>query len=252
MDVLDENINSNNSMMGNTGKKKGFVEHVFYLSDNSKYELFNLLQYVLLALIPIVILNKLVQKYIPEVDYNKESYQVAIECILQIVILFVGMFFIHRIITFIPTYSGRDYSGFNLLASSLSFLLIVLGLQTKLGEKVELLYYRLLDLWNGTVSDPQDKQQPTQRQEHNQPSIPRHQTSRADDLGNSNLPQNTTPLPPTIATHSDDTSNTPNILPPGTQQPQIPQHSNNVNFDTMYQEPMASNEGFSGFSGSVW
>jgi len=56
---------------------------------------------------------------------------------------------IHRIITFIPTYSGVKYPEFHIVYIILAILMITLSLQTKLGEKVSILVDRLTELWDG-------------------------------------------------------------------------------------------------------
>ena len=59
------------------------------------------------------------------------------------------MLIIHRIITFVPTYSGEKYAEFNLTHIILAMLVIILSLQTKLGEKVSILVDILIELWEG-------------------------------------------------------------------------------------------------------
>jgi hypothetical protein len=66
--------------------------------------------------------------------------------------MFIGLLIIHRVITFVPTYSGVKYPDFNIVFIILAVLMITLSLQTKLGEKVSILFDRLMDLWNGTDS----------------------------------------------------------------------------------------------------
>jgi hypothetical protein len=66
--------------------------------------------------------------------------------------MFIGLLIIHRINTFVPTYSGLKYPEFNIIFNILAVLMITLSLQTKLGEKVSILVERLMDLWNGTDS----------------------------------------------------------------------------------------------------
>ena len=88
-------------------------------------------------------------KYIPEVDENKGSLEVLAEIIVQISVMFTGILIIHRMITFVPTYSGVKYPDFNIIFIILAVLMIILGLQTNLGEKVSILVDRLTELWNG-------------------------------------------------------------------------------------------------------
>jgi hypothetical protein len=132
---------------------KNFFKHVFNFDDDSKSEILNIIQYSLLAIIPIIILNKSMSKYIPESDDVKGSLEISAEIIIQIIVMFIGLLIVHRIITFIPTFSGTKYPEFHIVYIILVVLMITMSLQTKLGEKVSILVDRLMDLWNGTSSD---------------------------------------------------------------------------------------------------
>ena len=131
----------------------GFIKHVFNFEDDSKSEMSNIVQYSILSLVPIVLLNKSMQKYVPEADEKKGSLEVLAEIVLQVVYMFLGLLFIHRIITYIPTYSGVDYPDFNIIFIILAVLMVVLSLQTKLGDKVGILVDRVSDLWEGKSGD---------------------------------------------------------------------------------------------------
>jgi hypothetical protein len=63
----------------------------------------------------------------------------------------------------------------------LAFLIIVLSLQTKLGIKVNILYDRVLDLWNGTTSQ-EDKKNVKSRVRVSEQSMLGHNSSQADYL----------------------------------------------------------------------
>ena len=252
MDSIDELSTS----MTNTVKNVGFVEHVFNFDDATKNELMNIIQYAVLAIIPIVLINKLTQTYIPESDDTKPTIEISIEILLQVVFLFVGMYFIHRTITFIPTFSKVEYSGINLLNIVLGFMVIVLSLQTKLGLKVEILSDRLLEyLGFGEIREPPKKQghqsgnnvsvsQPIVHNGGGIPTMPQqsHQPSRADTLGNyQSMPVATSAI--------DQLPNQTNMGMSGNAVPQnAPQHQQ-PNFDSMYQEPFAANDGFGGVGG---
>jgi hypothetical protein len=99
--------------------------------------------------VPVIILNKSMQKYVPEADDRKGSVELLAEVLIQIVVMFFGLFFIHRLVTFVPTYSGASYPDFNINFIILAVLMITLSLQTKLGEKVSILTDRLQELWDG-------------------------------------------------------------------------------------------------------
>jgi len=139
-------------MDSSDNSKKGFFKHVFNFDNDSKSDVLNIIQYTLIAIIPIIILNKLMQKYVPEADEKKGSLEVLAEVLVQIIIMFLGLLLIHRIITYVPTYSGMEYPEFNIIFIILAILMITLSLQTKLGEKVSILVDRLTELWEGKVN----------------------------------------------------------------------------------------------------
>jgi len=126
-----------------------FFKHVFNFDDESKSEILNTLQYIMLAIIPVVILNKGIGKYVPEADDKKSSMEIVAEILIQIIVTFLGLLLVHRIITFIPTYSKTKYPDFHIIFIVLAILMITMSLQTKLGEKVSILVDRISELWNG-------------------------------------------------------------------------------------------------------
>lgn len=142
---------------GGDDSKKNFVKHVFSFDDDSKSEILNIIQYSLIALIPVVVLNKTMAKYIPEADENKGSLEVVAEVLIQVISMFMGLLVIHRLVTFVPTYSGTKYPEYNIIFIVLAVLMITLSLQTKLGEKVGILFDRILELWQGKTEKPQKK-----------------------------------------------------------------------------------------------
>ena len=139
-------------MDSSENSNKSFLKHVFNFDDDSKSDMLNIIQYTLIAITPVVSLNKAMQKYVPESDDRKGSIELLAEIILQVVGMFIGLLLIHRIITFVPTYSGMNYPDFNIVFIILAVLMITLSLQTKLGEKVSVLTDRLSELWDGKPS----------------------------------------------------------------------------------------------------
>jgi hypothetical protein len=142
MESLDE-------LSKTTSGKQGFFKHVFNFDEDSKAEMLNIVQYAVLALIPVVILNKLMQRFVPEADEDKGSLEITAEVLAQVIVMFLVILIIHRIITYVPTYSGEKYTGFSVTNIILAMLVIILSLQTKLGEKVSILVDRVIELWEG-------------------------------------------------------------------------------------------------------
>lgn len=137
--------------------KLGFFKHVFNFDDDTKAEILNIVQYSLIAVVPIIVLNKAMQKFVPEADEEKGSVELLAEVLIQIVVMFVGIFYINRIITYVPTYSGTKYPEFSTIFIILSVLIITMSLQTKLGEKVSILVDRVVDLWEGRSGEDKKK-----------------------------------------------------------------------------------------------
>lgn len=142
MESLDELSKTSNG-------KPGFFKHVFNFDEDSKTEMLNIIQYAVLALVPVIILNKLMQRFVPEADDEKSSIEISAEVLAQVIAMFLVMLIIHRIITFVPTYSGEKYVDFSVTNIILAILVIILSLQTKLGEKVSILVERIVELWEG-------------------------------------------------------------------------------------------------------
>jgi hypothetical protein len=141
MESLDE--------LSKSSGKGGFFKHVFNFDEESKADMLNLIQYIFISLVPIVILNKLMQKYVPEADDEKGSLEIMIEVLAQVLFMFFGILIIHRVITYVPTYSGEKYPVWNVIGAVIPMLVILISLQTKLGEKISILFERIVDLWEG-------------------------------------------------------------------------------------------------------
>ena len=150
MDRLEKSTSNDN---------EGFIKTVFPFDEEQKGTLLNILQYSVLAIIPIILLLKLIKEYIPEADDDKSSIMVSVEVIGQIFIMFMALYFIHQIIAYIPTYSGKGYGDVNIINIVAPILFIAITMQTKLGEKIHMLLDRLWDVYDGRSSSTNDKQQ---------------------------------------------------------------------------------------------
>ena len=177
--------------------KKSFLSHVFSTSEEGKAEVLNVVQYSLIGVIPIVMLNKLIQRFIPEADPEKSSLEVLAEIFIQLIVMFCGIIIVHRIITYIPTYSGFKYESLALTNVILAFLIIVLSIQTKLGIKVNIMVDRINELWNGPDSGKKEKVKNGVRVNKGQGS--QHSPSQADYLDNSNVQQGMFPPAPQVS-----------------------------------------------------
>jgi len=172
-----------------------FLNHVFNTSEESKAEILNVLQYAIMAIVPIVILNKVIQRFIPEANSDKSTLELLLEILMQIIFMFGGIILIHRMISFVPTYSGFKYDSLILTNVILGFLIIVLSIQTKMGIKVNILTERLGDLWDGTTSE-NVKTKPGVRV--SQP-LSGHVSSQADYVNNPHTQGDVFPPAPSVS-----------------------------------------------------
>jgi hypothetical protein len=177
--------------------KKGFFSHVFSTTEEGKAEILNVVQYAVLGVIPIVLLNKTIQRFIPEADTDNSTLELLAEIFIQLVIMFCGIVLIHRMITYVPTYSGFKYESLTLTNVVLAFLIIVLSIQTKIGIKVNILVDRALELWNGP-SDERVKN--VKKNVRANGLMPKHSPSQADYLDSSITQQGVFPPAPVATT----------------------------------------------------
>ena len=185
--TMDNIIHEAKSINQNT-----FISHVFSTTDEGKAEVLNVIQYSLSAILPVVLLNKTIQKFVPEADIEKSSLELLAEIFIQIVVMFIGVVLIHRVITYFPTYSGYKYEAFNLTTVILAFLVIVLSLQTKLGIKVNILVDRVMELWNGPGAE--------KKKQGRKEAMQNHQPRQADSVDDSRTQTGMFPPPPAVTT----------------------------------------------------
>ena len=232
--------------------KVGFVQHVFNFDDDTKNSILNVLQYIILAIIPITILNRGIEALIcHKCDESKGNIELLAEIIGQTMLLFLGIFFIHRLITFIPTYSGRAYGSLNLFNIILFFFVMAYDLDGEMGKKVKILMNRIEDLWGGSEEKSEKKDKTKDKQnvvKVSQPISglrqpqPTHQVSRADHvLQHQNMQAPQTSIQNSIT--GDSVYGGPHVDKPGAADPG----------EEMIQEPMAANSVLGGgFGGSAW
>ena len=99
-----------------TKTNNGFIKHVFNFDNDTKTEVLNIIQYVVLAIIPMALFNYAVDSVIPEDDDSKGNLEILAELVGQLVVVLLGVYLIHRIITFVPTYSGKAFGEMNLFS----------------------------------------------------------------------------------------------------------------------------------------
>lgn len=130
-------------------KNDGFFKSVFMIDKTEKGYLMNIMQYTMIAIVPVVLILKLLKNYVPDVDEEKGSVAISSEIVAQVLFIMTAIYFLHRIIVYIPTYSGATYGNVDLTNTIIMFLFIIFTMQTKLGEKVQIVIERVVDALDG-------------------------------------------------------------------------------------------------------
>lgn len=135
----------NSPKLENTGNS--LYNHMFGDKD-TKSNLINIIQYSLISVLPILVLNKFTQHIFPEADDKKNNLELSVEIVGQLIMLFVGIFFIDRLIRYFKVYSGEKYDDISLLNSIVPFTIVLFSIPTKIGAKTKIIMDRILRALN--------------------------------------------------------------------------------------------------------
>ena len=150
----EKNLEINQS--GGNDTDKSFVDYMTSFSASEKGQLMNLVQYCGIAVIPLLAILKLMKIYMPVNNPLKPTSELVFEVLIQLVIILVAFFFIHKLVLYFPTYSKVNYENFSLLSGMLPLLFLMFTLDTKISEKLNVLFDRLL-IMLGIVKEPFDE-----------------------------------------------------------------------------------------------
>ena len=221
--------------------KLGFFNYVFNFDEDNKNMLLNLFQYSFLSLPLIILVLKLMNYYTPEDNDTKGSLEVVFEIISSLSIILLSIWFINKIVRYIPTYSKSAYVAFNEINFIIPLFIVLFTMQTKLGSKINILIERLVDLYDGKTNLKESTNKKNDFKT-TQPisQVPVHQTSQADFLNQQQMQQSNNAT-------TNQFINSAHTQP--TQQMQQPQTDFNNSFQGPNNplinaaEPMAANEG---------
>ena len=227
-----------------TKEVKGFVQHLFKFDNDTQADMTNAVQYLVLSLIPLGISYNFINSVIPKTDESKSNIELLLEVFGQTSMLLLSVFILDRIITYIPTISGRDHDS--LTEHSYRMVIIGLGiiaLAPKNREKLTIVYNRIIDAWNGSPGNENKAKKSAVNQNNGSVSVSQPITG---------MPQTM----PTQAQHNPDYLGQHNQMQPPlpqmtTQPPQQQQQQQGMqqeSFQPMQNVPMAANDGFGAFS----
>jgi hypothetical protein len=125
---------------------QGFFSYVFKLSKFKQADLLNFIQYSTISIVPFILLYYYIKKYSPKITYENSTLYILFVTFISILLFIVGIFFIDRIINFIPTISGKYYDVINLTNISIILIMVLLIVRAGYMERTSILLYRF-DKW---------------------------------------------------------------------------------------------------------
>ena len=135
----------------------GFFKHVFNFDEESKGEMLNIIQYCVMAFIPIILATRNINYFFPAVDSSKGDMELMIEALGQLAVTFIVLLIINRIITYFSTWSGLPLAPLNFPSLIILFLFLSFGWnQGKEGKKLEIVLNRLLPMDRSNFWDTQN------------------------------------------------------------------------------------------------
>ena len=234
--------NSEETVISPRKQEPGFVKHVFSMDNDTKNNMLNTTQYLAIAAIPLALLYNFIDTVIPKADESKGNAELILEIFGQTLLLMVSVYLVDKIITYIPSYSGKDYDGvvdrqYRMTIIGIAILLLV----PKIAEKFKIIYHRIQTSWNGEPEE--EKKQDKGKKSKVRVTQP--------------ITGMTQPVPTQQPPATPDYQSQHNLMSPPQQQapvinniaqPQQQQQMNVNNSGMLMQEPMAANEGFGAFS----
>ena len=197
----------------------GFFQYITTFDTKVKNDLLNMMQYTLMIILPIVLMDKgITDLFSSDID-DKNNVELAFEVIGEVTLLIIGMYYSHRLVCYVPTYSGEPYTNMNFTSVLFMFVVIVFTFQTTLRSKVDILLDRLYEYVFGISGfEPMKNNKNTQAKQQTQ-TQPQSQSQSQEKMMN----QLQQPHPPSQPQHQ--------------PQPQHESISGMTNF-----EPIAANE----------
>ena len=142
---------------GSEMKSRNFVQHMTEFDTKHKSELLNIFQYSLLMIIPVVLMNIGIGELFSSEVEDKTLLELSVEIVGELFVIVVGLYFIHRFVTYIPTYSETPYSPVNFITIISVIVLVLFTFQTHLNEKMRVVLERVYAQVSGNTSPVEEE-----------------------------------------------------------------------------------------------
>ena len=162
-----------NEQIGGSDNSKSFIDYITSFSATEKAQVMNLVQYCGIAVLPLLAVLKIMKIYMPISNPLKPTSELVFEVIVQLLVILVSFFFIHKLVFYFPTYSEVKYESFSLLSGMLPLLFLMFTLDTKISEKLNVLFDRLLSMI-GLTKEPFGEEESSGEETDKKPKNVKH------------------------------------------------------------------------------
>lgn len=161
-DENDDFGTSLNEQIGGGENNKSFIDYITSFSSSEKAQMMNIVQYCGILVIPLLAVLKMMKIYMPINNPLKPTSELVFEVIVQLIVILVSFFLIHKFVLYFPTYSEVKYENFSLLSGMLPLLFLMFTLDTKISEKLNVLFDRFLGML-GLIKEPLVEEEDSQQ-----------------------------------------------------------------------------------------
>ena len=233
--------------------KPSFFKQVFEL--NTKRDILNICQYCILIIIPIIIVERNINFFFPNLDKTKGSLELGAEALGQLLLELIIVLFIHRAIMYFTPWGGGSFENINFPTFVILYLWLIFTFNLgHIGSKIDLIVNRLLPMPRKNFWDPMtldkknnNKTNPivrlTQPLSGPPPPIPTQQTTPPNYISTQNTMAAGNPVVPQVNTQNTQYGSMSQYTQALDNATIAQNTGNSTNFNNMYDEAGANNIG---------
>lgn len=182
--------------MEDEDRSKNILQFIFQMEEINKFSMMNIMQYTVIAIIPIMLFQWFLQTYTPRATISKSSIEISLELIMYLGILFIGLYFIHRFVIYFPPYSNKEYPRLHIIYFIIPILFALLVVrESNFSQKINILRHRIYNVWNGTQEKYQKEPMTSNENATQDTNIPMLPTQNNINNNNNGTLINQLPLP---------------------------------------------------------
>lgn len=123
----------------------GIVSYMTSPGKDATDELQNMIQYAVLALIPMVIVVRGIHMALPDVEHEKGTMEITAELVGHIVLIVCGIWISDRLVRYLPTYSGTPYYPPAIVSALPVLVLLLIAVDGRISSKIRIIVDRLME-----------------------------------------------------------------------------------------------------------